>query len=82
MLRSIHKMTALCALTLSDADVPPLFPPIHIHDLTVLYVKHVVVTMLVLRVSLLLLFFLLLIYFVLIYNRIQISVSMLKKSKI
>ena len=49
-------MTALFALTLSDADVPPLFPPIHIHDLTVLYVKHVVVTMLVLRVSLLLFF--------------------------
>ena len=55
--RFIHKMAALFALTLSDADVPPLFPPIYIHDLTVLYVKHVVVTMLFLRVSLLLLSF-------------------------
>ena len=53
-------MTALLALALSEADFPPLFPPIRTHKCThssqiiktVLYVKHVVVTMIVLRVSL------------------------------
>ena len=61
LLRFIHKLTARFALTFIEADFPPLFQPIHTDNVhivssqmivTVLYVKRVVVTMIVLRVSL------------------------------